>query len=70
MCLTCGCGSDDVRVSLPGEHAHDHPHDHGDRHEPEALVLEERLLAKNDHLAGVGQDVPAGAHHRRPRQGP
>jgi hydrogenase nickel incorporation protein HypB len=45
MCLTCGCGSDDVRVSLP--HPHEHPHDHV----PETLVVEERLLAKNDHLA-------------------
>ena len=54
MCLTCGCGSDDVRVSLPGAHhdAHDHhhPHDDGD-HGHETVVLEERLLAKNDHLA-------------------
>jgi len=52
MCLTCGCGSDDVRLSVPGEHVHDHPHDHGGGHEHETLVLEERLLAKNDHLAG------------------
>ena len=52
MCLTCGCGSDDVRVSLPGAHEHPHArarHDHP--HEHETLVLEERVLAKNDHLA-------------------
>ena len=47
MCLTCGCGGDEVRVSLPGAHEHPHPHEH----EHETLVLEERLLAKNDHLA-------------------
>jgi len=53
MCLTCGCGADDVRVSLQDPHHHEHgpahPHDH--RADRETLVLEERLLAKNDHLA-------------------
>ncbi len=66
MCLTCGCGGDDVRVFVPRaqadghghdhphehpqEHRHEHPHEHREQHE--TLVLEERLLAKNDHLAG------------------
>nr|WP_219635566.1 hydrogenase nickel incorporation protein HypB [Nocardioides ungokensis] len=49
--LTCGCGADDARVSLPGAHEHPHPHPHPHGHEHETLVLEERLLAKNDHLA-------------------
>jgi len=38
MCATCGCGGDDVRVTLVGagtethQHAHDHPHDHPHEH--------------------------------------
>ncbi|MFC4783893.1 hydrogenase nickel incorporation protein HypB [Nocardioides sp. MAHUQ-72] len=47
MCLTCGCGADEARLSLPERHDHHHEHP-----EHEQLVLEERLLAKNDHLAG------------------
>jgi hydrogenase nickel incorporation protein HypB len=52
MCLTCGCGADDVRVSVPDGHEHHHQPHHDHRGEHETLVLEERLLAKNDHLAG------------------
>ncbi len=60
MCLTCGCGRPDeaggVRITPLGatpphphddagdEHAHDHP-------AVDTLVLEERVLARNDHLA-------------------
>ena len=63
MCSTCGCGVGDVRVEGL-EHWHDHPHDHShdethdhshDRPGAElrthTLVLEERLLARNDDLA-------------------
>jgi hydrogenase nickel incorporation protein HypB len=37
----------------PHEHEHDHPHSHPHTHEPEAqtVTLEQRVLAKNDHLA-------------------
>ncbi|HSV38702.1 MAG TPA: hydrogenase nickel incorporation protein HypB [Nocardioidaceae bacterium] len=42
MCLTCGCGDGEVRVE-------GHPHDHEAPHD--LLVVEQRLLAKNDHLA-------------------
>jgi len=38
MCATCGCGEP--------EHSHAHSH------EPETIDLEQRVLAKNDHLAG------------------
>ncbi len=63
MCSTCGCGTDEVRVSGPGdthEHAHEHPHDHDPPHEhvhpPRAVEthtveLEQAVLARNDHLA-------------------
>jgi hydrogenase nickel incorporation protein HypB len=63
MCATCGCGADDVTVTLPGEprhehphpHTHDHTHDHTRDHPHEAagqtITLEQRVLAKNDHLA-------------------
>jgi hydrogenase nickel incorporation protein HypB len=49
MCLTCGCDADDVRVQLVGEPDRQVQHDHD--HGTETLVLEERLLAKNDLLA-------------------
>ncbi len=63
MCLTCGCGDDDVRLALVGEadaHAHDHDHAHDlphvhlepTPHETEILQLGERVLTKNDELAG------------------
>lgn len=63
MCLTCGCGDEDnIRVSTldaPRDahahpHDHTHPHEHTHPHQPmttETLVLEEQILAKNDHLA-------------------
>ena len=64
MCLTCGCGDDDVRLErVDGPehtHSHDHPHDHDHNpqvhlepsaHETEILRLGERVLTKNDELA-------------------
>jgi hydrogenase nickel incorporation protein HypB len=62
MCVTCGCGAsgegaDGARITTldtspahphvagPAAHGHDHP-------AVETLVLEERVLAHNDHLAG------------------
>jgi hydrogenase nickel incorporation protein HypB len=60
MCLTCGCGDTDtvpIRVAGDVDHRqrHDHSHDHGPEghsHSRDTLTLEERLLAKNDRLAG------------------
>jgi hydrogenase nickel incorporation protein HypB len=64
MCSTCGCGSDEARVTVLGQHApphehvhhHPHPHEHprehpgaGDR--THTLELEVAVLAKNDELA-------------------
>lgn len=58
MCTTCGCGSDEVRVtpvrstagstgtSTVHEHAHDHPHER-----THTIEIEQAVLAKNDHLA-------------------
>jgi hydrogenase nickel incorporation protein HypB len=65
MCMTCGCNDRaEVRVEMlaaPGDHGHGHPaHDHGhdqgrdhghDHRGTETLVLEERVLSRNDHLA-------------------
>ena len=70
MCSTCGCGTDEVRVTTVGgphqagqhhhgdhdhgapDHSHhDHSHhDHGVR--THTVELEQRVLAKNDELAG------------------
>jgi hydrogenase nickel incorporation protein HypB len=58
MCSTCGCGSDDVRVTdLDHQHAHDHlTQDHTHDHAPaddrvHTLELEQAVLSRNDHLA-------------------
>lgn len=63
MCLTCGCGDEsNVRVltadgSVVHHHDHDHGHDHGPGHDhdhsafTETMVIEQAILAKNDHLA-------------------
>src|SRR3954454_18498570 len=50
MCGTCGCGEDEVRVTaMPAhEHGHDHAHHH---HEARTVVLEQRVLGRNDELA-------------------
>jgi hydrogenase nickel incorporation protein HypB len=64
MCATCGCGEDGATITLAGEppHPHDHPHDHTHDHphphehphdgEHRAVTLEQRVLAKNDDIAG------------------
>jgi hydrogenase nickel incorporation protein HypB len=53
MCSTCGCGSDEARVTvLDDAHPHHQPHDHphtGNR--THSLALEVAVLAKNDELA-------------------
>jgi hydrogenase nickel incorporation protein HypB len=58
MCATCGCGEDTATITLAGnthphEHRHDHPHPHPHTHESDGqtVTLEQRVLAKNDHIA-------------------
>jgi len=67
MCSTCGCGSDDARVTVLGEavgtapehlphDAHVHPHRDVHTHEhpvnrTHTIELEVAVLARNDHLA-------------------
>ena len=57
MCATCGCGDDaGVRVYGPGGHVHDshahdsHAHDH-DGGAARTVMLQQKVLAKNDRLA-------------------
>jgi hydrogenase nickel incorporation protein HypB len=55
MCATCGCGNSDVRVSSVGApdasvHPHDHDHESADLR-THTIDLEQKILAKNDHLA-------------------
>jgi len=45
MCGTCGCGEDTVHVH-PHAPGHDHPH---------TVVLEERVLGRNDDLAALNR---------------
>ncbi|MCW0213074.1 MAG: hydrogenase nickel incorporation protein HypB [Pseudonocardia sp.] len=59
MCATCGCGDGaGVRVTAVGRdgtpvhpHPHPHHHDHDDPDHAHTVVLEQRILAKNDRLA-------------------
>jgi hydrogenase nickel incorporation protein HypB len=64
MCSTCGCGTDEVRLTVlehdhhhndhPGAHVHtDHDHDHDRSH---SIQLEQAILAKNDHLAAHNRE--------------
>ena len=57
MCATCGCGDDaEVRVYGPGGHAHDgHAHDHQDG-ASRTVMLQQKVLAKNDRLAERNRD--------------
>jgi hydrogenase nickel incorporation protein HypB len=64
MCATCGCGEDATTITMPGHsrphehphpHEHAHPHEHSDDHphaHPQTISLEQKVLAKNDRLAG------------------
>ena len=63
MCSTCGCGTDEVRVTvLPHDHHHDdhdaagHVHDNHDRERTHSIQLEQAVLAKNDHLAAHNRE--------------
>jgi hydrogenase nickel incorporation protein HypB len=57
MCSTCGCGTDEVRVTvLEHDHHHDdhhadHIHADHDHDRTHSIQLEQAILAKNDHLA-------------------
>lgn len=49
MCGTCGCGEDGgPRYTSPTEHAHHHEH-------PHTVVLEQRVLGRNDDLAAANR---------------
>jgi hydrogenase nickel incorporation protein HypB len=57
MCSTCGCGTDEIRVTvLEHDHHHndhhaDHIHADHDHDRTHSIQLEQAVLAKNDHLA-------------------
>ena len=46
MCASCGCA--------PGDTGHDHDHDHD--HDGRTVVLQQKVLARNDELAAVNRD--------------
>jgi hydrogenase nickel incorporation protein HypB len=48
MCTTCGCGTDEVRLTTVD---HRHPHPPGPADPAHTIAIEENILAKNDHLA-------------------
>jgi hydrogenase nickel incorporation protein HypB len=68
MCSTCGCSDDsavriDGRVQTPlqshdhsDDHHHDHQHESDHEHGRETVLLEQRILAKNDDLATRNRD--------------
>lgn len=53
MCATCGCGTDEVRITGGERDAptHEHPHDHPAHPQTHTVELEVAVLARNDHLA-------------------
>jgi hydrogenase nickel incorporation protein HypB len=60
MCATCGC-SGQARLRLVtadgGPHDHEHQHQHGHDHEQDRTVLlQQKVLAKNDELAERNRD--------------
>jgi hydrogenase nickel incorporation protein HypB len=58
MCATCGCsGEARLRLVTPdGQfHEHEHEHAHGHGHD-RTVVLQQKVLAKNDELAGLNRD--------------
>jgi hydrogenase nickel incorporation protein HypB len=64
MCATCGCSREArLRLITPHDGEHDHAHDHGHPHEQghahgdgRTVVLQEKILARNDELAGANRD--------------
>ncbi|KLO33532.1 hydrogenase nickel incorporation protein HypB [Mycobacterium haemophilum] len=58
MCATCGCGDDGAAITVAG---HDHPHHEHDPAVPtKTVVLEQKVLAKNDLLAEQNRQWLAG----------
>ena len=64
MCGTCGCGGAEIRLLKPdsaeppqagGHHHEDHTHGHGDAG-ARTVVLQEKILARNDELAQRNRD--------------
>ena len=56
MCATCGCSGPAAAVTIPGTagHQHEHVHNHHDHladSTNRTVLLEERVLSQNDHLA-------------------
>jgi hydrogenase nickel incorporation protein HypB len=64
MCSTCGCGADEVRVTVLGHDEHHSHHDHDidhvhtdhDHDRTHTIELEQAILAKNDHLAAHNRE--------------
>jgi hydrogenase nickel incorporation protein HypB len=63
MCSTCGCGTDEVRVTVLGHDQHhhhdpniDHVHTGHDHDRTHTIELEQAILAKNDHLAAHNRE--------------
>ena len=57
MCITCGCGPDNLHVheQTPGTHVHDvHPDTKGKR---TIIAIEEDILAKNNRLAAFNRSL-------------
>lgn len=68
MCATCGCsGEARLRLVTPGDAEHGHTHEHDTAHQHDSahahtpghdrtVVLQEKILAKNDALAAANRD--------------
>jgi hydrogenase nickel incorporation protein HypB len=64
MCATCGCDGAGPRLTPLGipdpDHGHGHHHGHGHERLGRTVVLEERVLARNDELAAQNRHDLAG----------
>jgi hydrogenase nickel incorporation protein HypB len=64
MCSTCGCGTDEVRVTVLNHDHHqshdndtaEHVHTDHDQDRTHSIKLEQAVLAKNDHLAAHNRE--------------
>ena len=59
MCATCGCGSESPRFTTFGAAGFRQGHGHGHGHASRTVVLEERVLARNDLLAAENRRLLA-----------
>jgi hydrogenase nickel incorporation protein HypB len=59
MCVTCGCSADAAVAAEPHDHAHAQPARLVPEGDPRTIVLQRKVLARNDGIAGRTRDMLA-----------